>query len=78
MKARYEAAVFAANVCSGVKFQNKNPNDNPMSVFLESLIMPYEHTQEYALIRKYAHYAIMYVYVDLSTEWGELIEATLL
>ena len=49
-----------------------------MSVFLESLIMPYEHTQEYALIRKYAHYAIMYVYVDLSTEWGELIAATLL
>ena len=58
------------HVCNSVKFQNKNLNDNPMSVLLESLIMPCAHIQEYVLIGKYAHYAITYVYVHLKYWMG--------
>ena len=43
-----------------------------ITVLLESLIMPYARILlcAYVLIRKYDHYTITYVYVDLTvTEW---------
>ena len=38
-----------------VKIQNKNQNDNPRAVLLDSLIMPYAHIIlcTYVLIKKY-------------------------
>ena len=75
----------------GVKFQNKNQNDNPRTVLLDSLITPYAHIllHAYVLIKQNLPIGITFMYEDLTfmkldrlylvlSEWGELTVATLL
>ena len=75
----------------GVKFQNKNQNDNPRTVLLDFLITPYAHVllHAYVLIKQNLPIGITFMYEDLIcmgldrlylvlSEWGELTVATLL